>query len=328
MMFYVLAICLCLAVSFLLLAGASLFTWTLRGLVSAIVRVCAPATAARILFMLRMLPLFLAIGFTLGLALPAFLKFEPRSTSESIGAKLLLLAMAGAAVLMLMAARALRMLRATMRSERRWGAGCQAFWVDAAGRRLPLYLVDGPLGLVAVTGFFRPKLFVSKEVAQALSWEELSAALAHEVAHVRFHDNLKRLLLKTARPPRWLRGNLDEAWTKVTGVAADEAAIVGGVSPLDRAAALVKTSTLRRGHAACTQIAASHLVPETIGSAMEMRVARLHQALQGEVALTPANPLGTNWKVLGTVALSLAAYIAAVSTLLPAVHEVLEFLVR
>jgi hypothetical protein len=327
MTFYALAICVCLAVMFLAWVVVSLLLWLLRGIFTALLRSWAPETAARVLFTFRILPVLLALGLTLGLALPAFLEFEPRYTSETMRAKLLLLSAAGAITLMAMAIRGLRVLQATRRAERIWRAGCEENRVNAAGTQLPLYYVEGSPGLVAVAGFFRPRLFVAKEVAQMLSPDELSAALAHEIAHVSCYDNLKQLLLKITRPPRWLGGEMDDAWTNASEVAADEAALAKGASALDLAAALVKVGSLQRLYPAVELVAASHLLAGAMGSAMEIRVARLQKALQDEVPGPKIRSGGKQWRIIGTIALPLA-YVAAIITLLPAIHEALEFLVR
>jgi hypothetical protein len=325
MMFYVLAICVCLAVLFMALSGASLLVWALRDMIAARLRSWTPATAARVLFAVRVLPFFLALGFTLGLALPAFLKYEPHSSGESMSARLLLLSAAGAIALMVMAVRGLRVLWATVRTERRWRAESEEYRINAGGSQLPLHYVDGRSGLLAVAGFFRPRIFVAKKVAQTLSPGELSAALAHEVAHVCFYDNVKQLLLRITRPPRWLVGaDMDDAWMNLSEVAADQAALAGGASALDLAAALVKMVALQ-GCTTGEEMAASHLLP--IGSAVEMRIARLQQALEGELTGPSIKSGGKHWRIIGMMLLP-AAYVAIILTLLPAVHEALELLVR
>jgi hypothetical protein len=326
MMFYLLAICVCLAVMFLALSSASLLVRALRGMIAARLRSWTPAPAARVLFAVRVLPFFLALGLTLGLALPAFLKYEPHSSGESMSARLLLLSAAGAITLMVMAVRGLRVLWATVRMERRWRAESEEYRINAGGSQLPLYYVDGRSGLLAVTGFFRPRIFVAKKVAQTLSPGELSAALAHEVAHVCFYDNVKQLLLRITRPPRWLVGaDIDDAWMNLSEVAADEAALAGGASALDLAAALVKMVALQKGCTTGEEMAASHLLP--IGSAVEMRVARLQQALEGELTGPSIKSGGKHWRIIAMMLLPVA-YAATILTLLPAIHDALELLVR
>jgi Zn-dependent protease with chaperone function len=336
MMFYALAICVCLSILFMVMAGVSLVCLPLRRLLRpAILRMTrseAPAAAANLLFALRTLPLFLALAVTLGFALPAFLKFEPRATSELMSAKLLLLAAAGALILTVMALRGARVLRATARADSRWRAGCDEQQVNVSGSVVPLYCVDRDSSLLAVTGFFRPRIFVGREVARLLSSDELAAALAHEMAHVSFFDNLKQLLLKMTRLPRWLDETADDeiAWANASEVAADQAALVGGASAVDLAGALVKMGALKRGPVAGDQIAASHLLPDVPASALELRVTRLQKVLEGELAVPEIKSGRKPWRILCVVALTLPAlaYVAGDNALLPAIHQALEFLVR
>jgi Zn-dependent protease with chaperone function len=159
--------------------------------------------------------------------------------------------------------------------------------------------------------------------------------LAHELAHVRFFDNLKRLLLKITRPPNWMGGTaVDSAWTGVSEVAADEAALAAGTSPLDLASALVKIVTLKRHGGVRNEndnedaLAASHLVPQAGGSSLATRIERLQGALCGSSVESKIRSTRKGWKIAGVVALTLALYVAVFSTLLPAIHEALEFLVR
>jgi BlaR1 peptidase M56 len=334
MMFYALVICVCLSVLFLVMAGAYLVCVPLRRLLRpAILRMTqseAPATAANLLFAARTLPLFLTLGVTLGLALPAFLKFEPRATSEVMSVKLLLLAAAGALILTVMALRGARVLRATVRAERRWRTGCGKQEANVSGLRVPLYCVDQSSSLLAVTGFFRPRIFVGREVARTLSSDELFAALAHEMAHVSFFDNLKQLLLRMTRLPRWLDETRDEeaAWANASEVAADQAALAKGASAMDLAAALVKMGALKRGPAAGDQVAASHLLPDVPCSALELRVNRLQKVLEGELDCSEIKSGRKPWRTLCVVTLPALAYVAAVNVLLPTIHQALEFLVR
>ncbi len=329
MMFYALAICVCLAALFMVLAGASLASRMLSRTIAAIARSRRPAAAANLLFAVRALPSFLAVSLTLGLALPAFLKFEPRGTGEAMSARLLLLSAAGAIVLIVMAVRCLRILRSTAQTEKVWRTGGAGRKVSVAGSQVSLHYVESSPALLAVTGFFRPRIFVAEEIAQLLSPNELSAALAHEMAHVTFFDNLKQLVLKVSRLPNWLGGStLDRAWLSISEVAADEAALASGASALDLASALVKLSALKRNGPAAEHVAASHLLPDLGGSALEMRVARLQRALENATVASEIGSRPQRWRFLAFIMLPALAYVAAVSSLLPAIHEALEFLVR
>jgi beta-lactamase regulating signal transducer with metallopeptidase domain len=193
--------------------------------------------------------------------------------------------------------------------------------------RAPVYRVENSASLVAVAGIFRPRIFVAREITETLSQDELRAALAHEMAHVSSFDNLKQLLLKITRAPRWLKAlhNVDAEWTDASEIAADHEALAGGTSVLDLSSALIKVGRLIRPVTSREPVA-SHLVPPTCGSALENRVTCLSEILEGAGA-TPARS-GKRSRVLLPLLLTLAAYIACVNALLPAVHEALEFLVR
>src|SRR5262249_55279956 len=163
---------------------------------------------------------------------PAFLRHEPHSSGEPISSKLWLLAFAGAVLLIAMMARGARVLWATAKVERRWRANShRELKIDGVGARL--YCVNSESPLLAVTGFFRPKIFVAHEVLHLLSPGELRAAVAHEMDHIRRLDNLKQFLLKITRLPRWLGAAQDSSWTLASECAADAGALARGASVLD-----------------------------------------------------------------------------------------------
>lgn len=335
MMFFVLATCVCLSALFVLLSATALLSWP--WLRTAVLKLpLDSASMANLLFAARILPVFVALSVTLGLVLPAFLRFEPRSTGEAMSVKLLVLAAAGASVLLVMAVRGLRILRATVGTEKRWRGRSDFQLVNSRGDLVRVNFVSGSSpALLAVVGFFRPRIFVAKEVAAMLSPDELSAALAHELAHARFYDNLKQLLLKITRPPNWMGGTaVDSTWTGVSEVAADEAALAAGTSPLDLASALVKIVTLKKDGGVLNEnenenaLAASHLVPQAGCSSLAMRIERLQRALTGFPAESKIKSTSKRWKIAGAGALTLALYLAVFNTLLPVIHDALEFLVR
>jgi hypothetical protein len=147
------------------------------------------------------------------------------------------------------------------------------------------------------------------------------------MAHVSSFDNLKQLLLKITRAPRWLKAlySVDAEWTDASEIAADQEALAEGTSVLDLSSALIKVGRLIRPMAGRQPIA-SHLVPSTCGSALENRVTCLSEILEGTGA-TPARSVRSKGLLLPLL-LTLAGYVACVNALLPAVHEALEFLVR
>lgn len=193
--------------------------------------------------------------------------------------------------------------------------------------RVPVYRVENGASLLAVTGIFRPRIFVTREITEALSPDELRAALAHEMAHVSSFDNLKQLLLKITRAPHWLKAlyKADAEWTSASELAADYGALAEGASVLDLSSALIKVGRLKRPLAGREPVA-SHLVPTACSGALETRVTCLSEMLEGTAA-APAHGVKHNSMFLPVV-ITLALYLACVHAALPAVHEALEFLVR
>lgn len=329
---YVLALLISLAVWFLVISTTSLLSLPLRriffgkNVVTSRRIEQSPASLANILFLLRTLPFFLALILAMGIALPAFLENEPHSTGETVSAKLWLLAFAGALLLAAMMARGARVLWATARVEKRWLAKSQN-QLKIAGIEARLYCVESESPLLAVTGILRPKIFVAHRVLRLLSPGELRAAVAHEMDHIRRLDNMRQFLLKITRPPLWLAGAQDSSWTLASECAADEGALARGASVLDLASALVKVAALKQGPILCDHIAASHLLPDLPGSPLAVRFERLQKALENPDCCR-ARPGRRPWRTIMLVALAILSYIAAVTAVLPAVHEGLELLVR
>ena len=328
-MYYALGVALCLAVMFLVMSCAMMACAACLRFLD-LRRVSLPARAG-ILFLIRALPAALAVTVALGFALPAFLRFEPRSSGEFVGFRLLLLAVPGALALSAMAVRAARLLLATSRLDRQWSA--QAERLTARGVRLPVYCVEDSGSLMAVIGIFRPRIFVARRFVDTLTSEELSAALAHEIAHVRAFDNLKQFFLKITRAPRWMSSfrMTDAAWTNASEVAADENALAGGASALDLSSALVKAGRLGSRTALCEAVAASHLLPAVSQSSFELRVAHLRELLEHEGRRETAGMCSGMIARYGPALLCLSlllAYAVSFNTVLPWIHEGLEVLAR
>lgn len=56
--------------------------------------------------------------------------------------------------------------------------------------RLPVVMVTRRPGICCTVGVFRPVILISEEFCRTMDEEELGAALAHEVAHIKRSDNL------------------------------------------------------------------------------------------------------------------------------------------
>jgi hypothetical protein len=182
--------------------------------------------------------------------------------------------------------------------------------------------------VLIVTGFFRAKVFISSVVLEMLTPGELAAALAHEMAHVSFSDNLKQMLFGICTPPRWLEIESEKAaWVSASELAADDAALDRGASALDLAGALVKMARLKWEFAAA-DVAACQLLSDLPYSSLQARVAHLETAIAN-----PYHP--TRWPsrryrlyFFALFAVPTLILLPYVNTLLGAVHELLELLVR
>jgi Zn-dependent protease with chaperone function len=325
-MFYLLCVSICFAVMFIVLAAASFASLPLQRILVGASSRRSPRTTANLIFIVRILPSLVAAIAALGLALPAFLEYEPSRTAETPGFPLLLLAAFGAMGVAIALVRCWRILRRTGRMQNEWiqQAECISLYRD----KVPLYRLETPSSLLAVTGIVRPRIFMSKHVADILNSPELEAALTHELSHVRTGDNLKQFILKVIRLPRWLyfSAGLDAAWMSTSELAADEGAIAGGASALDLASALIKVGRLSLENHAPQEVAASHLV-EGCGAATQARAVRLREMLEGESSARVLNVAQGSAVTPILIATLLILYVALLTSL-PAIHELLEYLVR
>jgi beta-lactamase regulating signal transducer with metallopeptidase domain len=328
MMFYVLAASLCLAIFLLVMAGALLLCHAGLRMARPRMGSWAPRNAANLLFSVHMLPFVLGSVAALGVALPAFLKFEPRATSELLSAKLVFLAAAGALVVMVMVIRAIRAWLGTARIVAEWRSFSTKLHVP--GVSIPVHRIEHDSSFMVVAGLLRPRIFVGRPIVQALAPEELAAALAHENAHARSFDNLKQLWLKITRLPKFLANFAmgQSAWASLSEMAADEDALAEGASPLDLSSALIKVARLERSQPNGDLLVACHFMPDGPASALELRAARLEQRLaKGTSAVTPKR---LDWRWITAIAVVTAGllYATCLGTLLPWMHEALETLVR
>jgi Zn-dependent protease with chaperone function len=323
-MFYLLCVTLCFAVLFIVTAVAGVILFPLLRVVVARSNQRRPRTTANLIFLVRIVPFLLGLIAAIGLVLPAFLEFEPSATGETPGVLLLLFAGLGTFILSVMLVRCTRILLRTYEVQKEWLRDAQGF---SSYRGLPVYRVDKAGSLLAVTGVFRPRIFISRDVAGVLNGPEFDAALAHELSHVKAGDNLKQLVLKITRLAGWLNfaGALDAAWVKTSEMAADEGAITRGATALDLSSALVKVGRLSMKGPAGAELAASHLVDGCV-SATQARAARLRELLEyGSTSNSQSGTLGSYTPVL--FAALFVLYLILLSSL-PSIHELLEFLVR
>ena len=314
MMYWVLAGVLSFAALAAVTAGLSIAAGGVVPAVLARTGRLAPAARARVLFWLRLSP---AIGGSLaafGLVLPVFLALEPRDTRETPGLILLALAAVGALLAAGVVRRAVASCAATQRLRRTL---CDAGGPFAhAGARMPAVAVDAPFPIVAVIGWWRPRLIVARRVLSECPERELHAMIAHERAHVAARDNLRRLLMAIGPrlASRRAQRRLETAWADATEAAADErASRTGEGRALDLADALVR---LARIGLRDTALPASAFYT---GGSVEPRVRRLLDP--------PAEMRSLPRPIRGLLLASLLGSTALAASALPAVHPFLEYLV-
>ena len=228
-------------------AVASLLAWLLgRSVMSRMAR--APGRqSVQLLVAIRFLPAAASSLFVLAVFLPAHWRFEPPDTDESFGVVL-----AGTAMLGL-----LLILRAIWRAIRSAVAG-HRFGAIArrAARRVAADSVDHEVlelkGLPGITlaGIWQPKILVGPDALAALTPTELELAIAHEIAHRRSNDNLKRFAMFCAPDLfGWtsVARRLEQQWQAEAECEADAHAVRGdGGRALALASALVKVARLER----------------------------------------------------------------------------------
>jgi hypothetical protein len=192
-------VCICLA-SFAIVfavAGFAVSLFAAAGLRAA--ERMRAASAARLIFALRLAPGFIATISVAAICLPNYLRFEQRAESEEVGTFCLLLACLAA---VLLAGSFIRALTAWRRS------------LHATA-------------VLALTGLLRHRIVVSDAVRNVLSDLQLSLAIRHEEAHAASGDNLKRLLILMTPGafPRF--SQLEQAWKRFAEWAADDLAAAG-----------------------------------------------------------------------------------------------------
>ena len=315
--YLVLAVVVTMSAFFVTLTIASA---VLSGLADRLTRAAAglsPLAQSRVLFAALAFPFALALSVAaVGVLLP-FVVFEPTDTAESVPISLFVLAFAGAAMLSTIAWRLVRSWRATAALMRAWMSRARRLNDDAG---LEVFAIDEGFPVVAVVGIRRPSLFVSERVLESCSRDEVAAMMAHERAHVRTHDNLRRLVLEARADfvPASRRVALIQAWRDATENAADSAAAERGeTNATDLAAALVSIGRLAH-NADQTRLVSSAFYSE---SGLASRVRRLVQR-GGATELVTRSSLAPS--IVGVSAAAILALLAAA----PFIYEGTEVLVK
>jgi hypothetical protein len=179
--------------------------------------------------------------------LGAFVRFEPRTTTEDPG----VLLVAAAIVALLLTAQAARRTAQALRA----GIRCNRL-LRRCGRPVMrgdgthIWLVDTDYPVAAVTGIFRTRLLVSTRILRECTPGEVDAVLRHEQAHVRRRDNLVRGAMLALPNPLSLVQAGDEmqhAWSAAAEESADD--VAAGQEAASRtalASALVRVAKMAR----------------------------------------------------------------------------------
>jgi Zn-dependent protease with chaperone function len=276
----------------------------------------APRRVALRLFAIRLLPAVVGAAAAV-IAVSAFVLFEPNQHHEAVGPAVLLPAGLGALLLAGGAGRVALALRASARLRRQWRAPAS---VRMAGCPVEILRAETPFPVVALMGWFRPRLIVASRVFDACTPAEIEAVIAHELAHLASRDNLRRTVLTVC--PDVLAGSrtaraIERAWADATELAADDrAAHAGPRRRLDLASALVKVARL-----------AVDVAPPPLPSSALFRGEPVADRVRRLLAPQPETPssgrwMTSAWVVLGTI------ITLAVPASMPRLYEFIEAAIR
>jgi Zn-dependent protease with chaperone function len=280
-------------------------------------RQASTSYSADLLFALRVMPFVLSALVTLVVTLPSFLLLEPPSTNEPFGGGLVALGLCGLSFVVVGAFRGVTAQLRTARAITKWLSGATAIRLKGA---VGIFRTGKDAPPLTVTSVLAPRVLLSESAAAVLTPDELRTALRHEIAHVRFRDNLKKLFLRICVFPGMTR--LEIAWFQAAEMAADDAAVSSLRDALDLAAALIKLSRL----------APVRLSPELTTALLPNSSASLGPRLQRlfawEERQRPRNRFN-GWSYTLPIALASVTCLAMTySELLVRVHAVTEWLMH
>ena len=270
--------------------------------------------AAITLFILRILPFSLSSLFTLVFTLPSFLLLEPRTSDEALGTIPVVL---GICWLVVVAVGLFRVFSAQRRTSRALSKWLEGATVMDPTSPVPVFRTGKDAPTLTVAGVRAPKVLISEAALAALTPAELRTALRHELAHVRSHDNLKKMLFRLASFPGMR--DLEFAWSEQAELAADDAAVSDFSDALNLAAALIKVSRIA-GTQPCPALTTGLLHSST---ALRLRVQRLF-SWRGN---SPA-PRSGKWYVAVSGVATVLLFAVTYNTALADIHSFTEWLVR
>jgi Zn-dependent protease with chaperone function len=286
---------------------------------------------ARLLFLLRTLPVLLAVLIVALLFIPAYLAYEPRHTNEIVSFKLGLLAFLSATGIAVSIYRGIAMHRATASLSSDWLRRGKPIKIE--GINIDSYEIQHQFPLIGIVGFLRPRLFIASQVLALLTPEEIAAAVAHENGHLEAHDNLKRGLLQACRDVLLIIPSgrfLDRSWSDASEEAADEnAAQQGNAVALDLASALVKIARIIPLGARPTMPAGVFLLGDEETKGIKSRVRRLLALATAERRTDSGHDVLARLFFWSPAGLLLVGFVvaAAIPQVLTRVHYLIEHVV-
>ncbi|HEV2885192.1 MAG TPA: hypothetical protein VGW36_10060 [Pyrinomonadaceae bacterium] len=290
----------------------------------------AASAQARVLFLLRVLPVLASLAVMMFLIIPAYIEHEPRSTNEEVGYSLGFLAIASAAGILLAIVRGVASWRATVRLRSDWLSHARPIPIE--GINVRCYRIEHNFPLIAIVGILRPRLFIASQVFEKLQPSEIAGAVQHEIGHLLARDNLKRGVLRACRDVLLIipcGRSLDLDWSRASEIAADEhaARAKSGVA-LDLASALVKIARMIPSGARPAMPAGVFFMGEE-PSAIRARVRRLVQ-LAGAEHKPANNNLVSRIAIWFSIVACLAtlSFLSTHSPILVSVHYFIEHAVH
>ena len=279
-----------------------------------LLRTKSAASLANLLFALRVLPMAVSTLITLGFVVPSFQLLEPRSIDEDMGVMPLVL---GVCALLLIVCGIFRVVTAQARMSSvmaGWMNGASPF---SAGTEAVTFRARCAAPPLTLAGVCKPRVLVSESTLSLLSREELRIALKHEIAHLHSRDNLKKLVFRLSPFPGMAK--LESAWSHVSEMAADDAAVSTPNEAVDLAAALIKLSRLVPVEAApaCTT--------GFVTGSIRARVARL---LAWDEVRRSKEDRSRRWYAIPPVLAALLCLVATYGPALALTHQITEWLVR
>ncbi|MBA2619970.1 MAG: M56 family metallopeptidase [Acidobacteria bacterium] len=283
---------------------------------------------ARFIFALRVFPFASALVFALGFLLPAYILFEPHSSSETVGFKLAFLSIVSASGVGFAFYKVFRTQRATRNLVADWMEHAEPIRVE--GVSIPVYKIKHSFPVIAVVGAFRPRMFVAAQIFESLDDAEFRATARHEAGHLAARDNLKRTVMRACRDLLIFPfgQKLDRAWAENIEAGADEyAAETGGKqAALNLASALIKIARIIPDGTKPSMPAGAFLI-EAPTAEIAFRVRKLLEMSDGKTIFQTALSSNFLFAFYSVSALFVLTLLATNQNFLQEVHDILETIV-